>query len=222
MDSTPTPLSQSPHALLLAQRLVALNLHPEQDLHPSWLPAGWPARHRRFGAAGRAVLGDVLRAADAPPPVWSFDDPAERLALVDGPSLRRLAAYCGFAVHRPAFRQRGLARALERQARRYDADAVPFVLDRLPHLDHFAMNLRDLEARPSGAGHLVVDRGHRLLLAALSGTGEVLSGHVRRKLPRRVSSRPLPVLRPAQQAQLIEVILLCIVPERLPQWDWLF
>lgn len=222
MAPDPSPLARTPQALLLAQRLVALNLHPEADLHPSWLPADWPARHRRFGPAGRAVLGEVLRRQGAPAPVWDFDEPARRLALLDGPGLRRLAVYCGFAVHRAAFRQRGLSRALERQARRYDTDAVPFIVDRLPHLDQFAMNLRDLEMRPSGAGHVVVERGHRLLLATVAATDDVVAGHVRRKLPKRFADRPLPPLRAAQRAQLLEVMLLCIVPERLPQWDWLF
>jgi len=220
--SRPAAPALSPHALLLARRLVALNLHPEVDLHPSWLPADWPARHRRFGVAGRIALCEVLGARGVPPPVWTFDEPLHRLALFDGPSLRRLAVYCGLAVHRTALRQRGLGRSLDRQARRYDRDAVPFVLDRLPHLDQFAMNLHDLEARPAGAGHLVVERGHRLLLATLAGAGDAVSGHVRRKLPRRLSLRPLPALRPAQQAQLTELMLLCIVPERMPQWDWLF
>src|SRR5947199_333107 len=96
----------APHIRLV----LRYNLHPELDVHPSWLPAGWPARHRavaRFGPAGRAMLADALR-------------------------------------------------------------------------------------------------------------------RVQRKLPRRLGALPIPPLQPRQRRQLEELMLLGIVPDRLPQWDWLF
>jgi type III secretion protein K len=42
------------------------------------------------------------------------------------------------------------------------------------------------------------------------------------KLPRRISGFRVPQLAPPQARQLHELMLSCIVPERLPQWDWLF
>lgn len=227
MNTAASPLADMPQALRLLQQVMQFNLHPERDLHPSWLPREWPLRHRRlagFGAGGQAVLSDCVRRWEGEPlpPEYDFESPLRRLALMDGAALRRLAAYCGFAVHRPAFKLRGVSHLLRRQARRYDDDAARFVLDRLPQLDQFVMNTSALEARPHSAGQLIVNRGYRLLLAAMSPEGEAVMRRVRRKLPRRAAQLHPPELRAAQRAQLSEVMLLCIVPERLPQWDWLF
>jgi type III secretion protein K len=215
----------------LVQQVMAFNLHPEAELHPSWLPSSWPLRHRRIrtlNGSGQALLADCLRhwEAGAPgaalPPEYDFDAPLRRLALLDAASLRRLAAYCGFAVHRPLFKLRGVAPLLKRQARRYDEDAPRFVTERLPQLSQFAMNTASIEARPHSAGRVIVNRGYRLLLAAVAGEGPAFLRRVQRKLPQRVCHQALPELRPAQREQLSELMLLCIVPERLPQWDWLF
>lgn len=227
MEAAASPVTQQPDAMRLLRQIMDFNLHPESSLHPSWLPPDWPIRHRktgRWGTSGKAVLSNTLRRWDGHslPPEYDFDSPLRRLALMDGASLRRLAAYCGFAAHRPAFNLRGVAPLVRRQIRRYDSDALHFVLDRMPQLDQFAMNIGAFEARPHSAGRVIVDRGYRLLLAALAGEGEGVMLRVRRKLPRRVSQRQSPELSPAQLAQISEVMLLCIVPERLPQWDWLF
>jgi len=71
-------------------------------------------------------------------------------------------------------------------------------------------------------GRVVVNRGYRLLLAALQGEGEPLLRRVQHKLPRHGAAVQPPLLAPRQREQLRELMLLCIVPERLPQWDWLF
>ncbi|MBX3621598.1 MAG: SctK family type III secretion system sorting platform protein [Rhizobacter sp.] len=211
----------------LMRLLMRHNLHPELDLHPSWLPPEWPARHRhidRLGPAGQGVLADLLRrdGGAATEPRYRFDAPASRLALVDGPSLRRLAAYTGLCAHKPLLRQRGLGAALRRQARRLDADAADFVAERMPHLSELRMNVSALQQRPQAAGRVVMDRGYRLLLATLAGEGEGVLQRVQRKLPRRVSALGLPTLTPRQTTQLQEVMLQCLIPERLPAWDWLF
>lgn len=211
----------------MVQQVLAFNLHPERTLHASWLPADWPARYRRLGRYGegaQAVLGDCLRRwpGGSVPQEFDFDTPLRRIALMDGPALRRLAAYAGFATHRTAFALRGVAPVLRRQAQRYDRDAAQFVQQRLPAPSAFAMNTSSLEARPVAAGHVVVERGYRLLLALLAPEGEALLQRVRHKLPRRVSALAPPELKPAQHEQLAELVLLCIVPERLPTWDWLF
>ena len=206
-------------------RVVARHhLHPELDLHPSWLPADWPARHRRIeqlGPSGRAVLGQLLR-RDAPEPDWNFDSTARRLALLDMPSLRRLAAYTGLGAHKPLFRGRGVGSQLRRQARRFDADGADFVIDRMPQLPDLRMNPRRLQERPAAAGRVAMERGYRLLLATVAPEGAATLARVQRKLPRRIAALPLPPLGALSRVQLRELMLLCIVPERLPQWDWLF
>jgi type III secretion protein K len=67
-----------------------------------------------------------------------------------------------------------------------------------------------------------MDRGYRLLLAALSSEGETAVQRLQRKLPRRVADLELPRLSTRQHDQLGELMLSCIVPERLARWDWLF
>src|SRR6185295_10330133 len=126
----------------LLRLVVRHHLHPELDLHPSWLPADWPARHRgigRLGPSGRAVLGQLLR-REAGEPDWRFDSRMRRLALLDVASLRRLAAYTGLGAHKPLFRLRGVGAQLRRQARRFDVDGADFVMDRMPALGELRMN----------------------------------------------------------------------------------
>jgi type III secretion protein K len=215
-----------PDAMDLVRLVTRFNLHPEHDLHPSWLPPEWPARHRqpqRLGDAGRALLAEMLRSrAGLGQAEYNFDSRMRRLALLDAASLRRLAAYCGLCVHKPLFKVRGPASQLRRTARRIDDDAVEFVLDRVPQLTELRMDTRGLQERPLSTGRVVMNRGYRLLMAAVAPEGEVVLRRVQRKLPRRVAQLSVPVLTPRQSAQLAEVMLLCIVPERLPRWDWLF
>ena len=226
--TAPSPPQAAPGPMDLVRLVMRFNLHPEHDLHPSWLPAHWPAQHRvpaRLGEGGRAVLADLLRRDQAPPSTadYNFDSRLKRLALLDARALRRLAAYLGFCAHLPLFRLRaGAGRQIRRQACRFDADAVDFVLDRVPQLSELRMNHSALEQRPIAAGRIVLERGHRLLLGAFAPEGEAVLRRLQHKLPRRVSSLALPQFEPRQARQLHELMLSCIVPERLPQWDWLF
>lgn len=211
----------------LLRLVMQHNLHPELDLHPSWLPADWPVRHRqvgRLGPGGRQVLSDLLRrsAGEAAEPRFNVDAPLSRLALVDGASLRRLAVYTGLCAHKALLRQRGVGFHLRRQARRFDADADEFVTDRLPQLSEVRMNLTAVQARPHAAGRIVVDRGYRLLFGLLAGEGQPIVRRVQRKLPRRVAALSVPALNDHQASQLRELVLQCLIPERVPQWDWLF
>lgn len=225
--SPPSLPDSRERTLRLLHQVIDFNLRPQRDAHPSWLPPEWPLRHRaprgEVAGAGGVLAGSVRHAEPGAHAVeYDFDLPLRRVALLDSIALRRLAAYCGFVVHRPAFKLRGVGAELRRQARRYDADATHFVLQRAPRLDRFTMNTAALEARPHGAGRLIVHRGCRLLLAALASQGDAILRGAMRKLPRRVCDGRLPELDAAQRDQLCEVMLLCIVPERLPEWDWLF
>ena len=207
----------------LVRLALRQQLHPELDMHPSWLPAAWPARHRRVldhSTSGQALMSELFRrqlGADLP----TFDSPLRRLALLDGPSLRRMAAYVGMAAHKPLLQSRATARQLKRQAARIDSDGAEFVTRRMPDVPELRMNLSALQQRPLSIGRVVIARGHRLLLGALAGEGDALVGRVQLKLPRRAALSP-PALSPRQAQQVHELVLMCIVPERLKQWDWLF
>jgi len=153
--------------------------------------------------------------------VPAFDTPLRRMALVDAASLRRMAAYVGLAAHKPLLQARGTGRQLRRQAERIEAGAADFIVRRVPALSELAMNTASLQERPLAVGRVVLNRGYRLLLATLAADGDALVRRVRLKLPRHACATP-PVLAPRQHQQLEELMLMCIVPERLPQWDWLF
>jgi type III secretion protein K len=226
--AAPAPAQAMPGAMDLVGLVVRFNLHPELGLHPSWLPAEWPAGHRlpaRLGPAGRAVLADLLRRGLPPPggADYNFDSRLKRLALLDAASLRRLAVYVGFCAHQPLFKLRGGAGTqVRRQAKRYDADAVDFVLDRVPRLTALRMDSEPLQQRPIATGRMVVNRGYRLLLGAAAPEGEAVLRRLQYQLPRRIAALGRPQLAPPQLRQVHELMLSCLVPERLPRWDWLF
>ena len=214
----------------LLRLVLRWNLQPEASLHSSWLPAAWPVQLRtrlgRLGPRARATLGDVLarQGVLAPGPDYDFDSRIKRLLLLDPPSLRRLAFTTSLCAHAPLLRPRrgGLASLLRRQARRVDPGALEFVLDRAPELTALQMSAHPLKERPAGCGRLLVDRGYRLLLAVLAADGEATAQRGQRMLPRRAAALEVPALAPRQKDQLVELMLGCIVPERLAQWDWLF
>lgn len=227
--ATAAPQPTAPRGEMDVLRLaMRLHLHPETELHPSWLPADWPLRHRqvaRLGAGGQAVVAGLLRRRDGlgRDPDYHFDSRLKRLALMDGPSLRLLAALTGWSAHAPLLLQRGaLGSQLRRQAARYGDDLGDFVRERVPRLSALRLDAQPLEAHPRGAGRVVVHRGYRLLLGTVAGEGAATLERVRRKLPHRLAQLRLPTLGASQRAQVEELMLLCIVPERLPQWDWLF
>ncbi|UDM53174.1 type III secretion system protein SctK [Cupriavidus sp. MP-37] len=125
-------------------------------------------------------------------------------------------------------------RAMRRAARRLDRHAVAFILKRVPALPALPMNLAPLRAHPAGTGRLMAERGYRLLcglLAADAAHAEKAeqAGHtapllqaLQRKFPRRLAALSPAPLTPAQAAQLRELLLLNLIPERFPAWHWLF
>jgi len=216
--------------LALMRLVLRHDLHPQACLHPSWLPADWPASARarlgRLAPEAQAVLRDVLVRLGVLPAAsdYAFDSPVKRLLLLDAPALRRLAFYASLCVHAPLMRPRrnALASSLRRQARRLDEDAVEFVLERAPQATELQMSAHALRERPGACGRIVVDRGYRLLAALIADEGESAAGRLARMLPRRAAALPVPALATRQKQQLRELVLACIVPERLPRWDWLF
>lgn len=211
----------------LARIGIRFNLHPEDDVHPSWLPASWPPGYRRvnqLGSAGKVMLGKYVRQ-------WgkldehidfNFDSPRRRLALMDGRSLRILAAYCGLCVHKPLFELVATSHDMHRLARRIHPDAARFVIGRTPALTGLVLSKRLAPNNPLALGSLVMSRGYRMLLGVLASEGSAIVRKVIRKLPRRVSALKIPSFRTAKLEQVSELIFLCLVPERMSEWDWLF
>ncbi|MCG5260464.1 type III secretion system protein SctK [Cupriavidus gilardii] len=219
----------------------------------------------RFGTAAAQVLAAPLspcgddahsRALLLQALLDRRNDPLARLVLLDRSALRLLAVWCGMAVHKPGFasersrlaqqldgRLGALAQPLigtvpyrlRRAARRFDPQAVAFILKRVPDLPDLPMNLDPIRARPSSAARVMAERGYRLLcglvltLPATAAIGTPRNGSepalltaVRRKFPRRLAALPAPALSRPQAAQLRELLLLNLIPERFPTWHWLF
>lgn len=211
----------------LVRLAIEFNLHPERDFHASWLPADWPSAYRSvedYGPAAQELLGKYLRRWGALDQYvdFGFDSRRRRLALMDGASLRRLAAYCGLCAHKAMFEIRSTEQQMHRLADRIDVDAAHFVLKRAPTLTSLVLNYRPARKHPTSTGLLVMDRGYRMLLGVVATEGDALLGRTLRKLPRRVSALKLPPFKPAQISQISELMFMCLIPERFPQWDWLF
>ncbi len=221
----------------------------------------------RFGTAAAQVLAGPLSLGGGDRQARELlhglldarGDPLARLVLLDRSTLRLLAIWCGMAVHKPGFasersrlaqqldgRLGALAQPLigtvpyrlRRAARRFDPQAVAFILKRVPDLPDLPMNLDPIRARPSSAARVMAERGYRLLCGlvqtlplassgaarggAAQGGGATLLNAVRRKFPRRLAALPVPALSRPQAAQLRELLLLNLIPERFPTWHWLF
>jgi type III secretion protein K len=118
----------------------------------------------------------------------------------------------------------GVGAQMRRQFRRVDQskDAMEFLGKRIPPLDAFNMEMKPFEQRPLHAGHVVLTRGYRLLLALIALEGQATLLRIQRKLPHRISTLAVPTLNQQQARQLSELVLSCIVTERFSQWDWLF
>ncbi len=221
-------------------------------------------RADRFGTAAAQVLARPLSLGGSDEQARALllqalldgrGDPLSRLVLLDRSALRLLAVWCGMAVHKPGFasersrlaqqldgRLGALAQPLigtvpyrlRRAARRFDPQAVAFILKRVPDLPDLPMNLDPIRARPSSAARVMAERGYRLLCglvqtlppaasgAAQGGGDGALLMAVRRKFPRRLAALPVPALSRPQAAQLRELLLLNLIPERFPTWHWLF
>lgn len=236
----------------LARAVADLLQRPLRHWHPSWLPADWPPglrRADRFGDAAAGVLAAPLNLAgdaaaqDRLLALLTGADPLPRVVLIERNALRLLAMWLGLAVHKAGFaierrmvpaqlaesigplasRLAGATpRAMRRAARRIDPQAVAFVLKRVPDLADVPMNLAPMRARPACAARLMAERGHRLLGGLLDAYGAPLGRVWTHKSPRRLALLPPAALSRNQAAQLRELVLLNLIPERFPAWHWLF
>jgi YOP proteins translocation protein K (YscK) len=229
-----TTLSAAAHAHTagrdeLRRLKLALRFHIDliDGLHASWMPPEWPQALRlpqRYGPGARAPLQRCLlrRWQLEMPPIEGSANALQALGWIDSRELRRLALLIGWSTHRALWRERALNARLHRCAARIGRDSGRFVVERAPALPHLAMNLAPLLRRPQGIGHAVAERGYRLLRAALADAGSTSRRRADLKLPRRVCQEPPPPLADAQRAELRELLLLCLLPERCASWDWLF
>ena len=61
-----------------------------------------------------------------------------------------------------------------------------------------------------------------MLLDFIAPAGNPVFARTRLKLPRIADVQPAYRLNDAQRSELAELLFLCLIPERLRAWDWLF
>lgn len=226
MPTTASNPTQATHSALV--RLVCqFNLRPDSYIDASWMPQAWPEPWRdpaRFGPRGRAALARALsaRLGLEGKTCFDFSRDADRLALLPPDALARLAAYCGLVLHRASleeFAGRRMQRAL---GEAFGADAMTFLTRRIPPFDAISESIESVRHYPELVVTRVHDRGARLLLDFLAPGGTALGERAQLKFARRVTELPPYLLNAAHRQQVGELIFLCLIPERLGEWDWLF
>ena len=200
---------------------------PSLDAHASWWPPGWREHGPiRMGDGGLQAGSTWLRRTHAVPDGAEAaarpDSPVERLAWMDGRSLRRLALFAGFVAHRDHFETPGLALEMWRQAKRLDRGLPDFTLSRWPSCPALAMSPRALVQRPRAAGRVVVRRGYQLMLGLFASEGPGLWRSARIRFPRGVAAASPPPMTAERRHVYEELLFMCALPERFGSWDWLF
>ncbi|MGM9487402.1 type III secretion system protein [Ideonella sp. YS5] len=200
---------------------------PSLDAHASWWPPGWREHGPiRLGEGGHQAASTWLRRTHAVPDAAEAatrpDSPVERLAWMDGRSLRRLALVAGFVAHRDHFETPGLALEMWRQAKRLDRGLPDFALSHWPSCPALAMSPRALVQRPRAAGRVVLRRGYQLMLGLLASEGQGLWRSTRIRFPRSVAQAGPPAMPPERRQVYEELLFMCALPERFGSWDWLF
>lgn len=214
----------------VAALVATFNLRPDRYIDASWLPADWPLPLRdpmRYGEAGRAVLAQALLQAHRLQGEWDYDfQPAEkRIALLPADALERMAACCGLCLHRQWLREGEVSRKTQQAIDlAFGAPLVTFALERMPAFEAVAETLQPQRQYPRLAVETLRARGRRLLTDFLVPFGPAVTGRLALKFPRNVAhaDRPPYLLGRTQRAELGELLRLSLIPEQVPEWDWLF
>lgn len=218
----------------LAQLVAEFNLRPDCYTDPSW-PAGiWPAPWNelaRFGERGRAVLarplfgaaGLVPDASGAAPVDYDFASRDKRLALLPRDALARLAGLAGLCLHKRWLCDASLTRGTDKALHAtFGAQTLSFVRNDTPPFDAIGETLDAVRRYPKLVVQKIGARGARLLLDFVASAGTPVAARMRLKLPRIADVQPAYRLNDAQRQEVAELLFLCLIPERLCEWDWLF
>jgi len=207
----------------LALAVCSFNARPQ--VHRSWffetLPAIGPSPGPEVWRCHAAVTPALLFEA-GPCFDYDFRGRTKRLALLPADVLRRLTSMLGLWVHAKALLQPRLQPLREMLAKRVGAEDAAFVFSRLMQVRPPRVGVELDEARATRALVSVWRAGYAVLGGLLAGAGPAVLGRLRLKLPRRVAAAPAPPLLGSSAQRVKEVLLMCVLPERMPQWDWLF
>jgi len=216
-------------------RLVAdFNLRPDLYVDPSWPLGIWPTPWNdvgRFGERGRRVLARALLDkvglheddTGALPADYDFEAREKRLALLPRDAFESLAQLCGLCLHKSWLLSDEVTRAAEKALQiGFGPETMAFVRKETPPFDAVSETLEPMRRYPKLVVQKVKARGARLLLDFIAPAGNPVFARTRLKLPRLADVQPAYRLNDAQRSELAELLFLCLIPERLRAWDWLF
>jgi hypothetical protein len=204
------------------------NLCPSSYCHTSWLPAGLtdadlPGRHDASDGCHRYLAPWLCEQYGLDRSAWfDFQEPLDRLALLDAEALERLA---------PAF---GLLTCVKQLRRTLDGLALARIREacQLEELGFIAACGIDFPPEPMAEDHTLDDEllsrlpklGRQLLLM-IAGAGEpALSARMRMKFPKQPSlrTRKDSGTDHTRSRQLAAWLADECIPRMLPPWTWLF
>ncbi|WP_206951736.1 bcscK [Trinickia acidisoli] len=217
-----------------AKLVAEFNLRPDRYVDPSWPLGIWPAPWNeiaRFGERGRRVLARALFETvglheDASGNVqadYDFASRDKRLALLPREAFEQLARLCGLCLHKSWLASGEVTRGVEKAMQLgFGAETIAFVRKETPPFDAVSETLEPMRRYPKLVVQKIGARGARLLLDFIAPAGMPVFSRTRLKLPRIADVQPAYRLNDTQRAELAELLFLCLIPERLRAWDWLF
>jgi type III secretion protein K len=216
------------HAPSLVELIHRFNLAPSRDADASWMPLGWtPSHQERLDADHRIqdVMSIWLLARHGLRGRFCFDFSVQerRFALLPRSELHTLARHMALVACKNVLRSAIDKLSVDRLIRSLGVEAYEFALLKAPDLRGAAAAppVR-LETHRAELQHHLLVEGGRHLMALFEPDCVAIRGRVGLKLPRDVSRAETLTLSPREQAVARDVVTACIIPEVLPQWDWLF
>jgi len=213
--------------LQMIRLACAFNFRPDDYIHPSRWPVEWPLpyrdasifqeRGRRALAAGLLAYAGVAEAYD-----FHFATRAARLALLPPAALMRLADGLGIALYLSWLTESGSRRVDRTITAAFGGDALDFAFERMPRFDAFGETLEPVKSQPKQLVARIRHRGGRLLTDFVAPYGDPLLQRLRLKLSVEIDAEPPYLMSTAQREQVAELLFICLIPERLSTWDWLF
>jgi type III secretion protein K len=213
-------------APVLPELIHRFNFLPAPDADASWLPHDWGAEHQASldtSAHVQDLLSHWLLARHGLQQSFCFDfsAPERRVALLPRAAFQKLASHLALVLCRSVLRTAIDKQSVDRLIQTLGIEAYEFALLRAPDM-RVTKPAMKLAADPSQLAQHLLFEGGRHLLAVFEPSAFAVRGRVALKLPREVSASALLVFDKQERAMAQEVITACIIPEVLPQWDWLF
>ncbi len=205
-------------------------LLPSSYCHESWLPQGLsdeqlPLRQRSDGMCHRYLTPWLVqRLKLGPPDDIAFDDPLQRLALLDGDTLQRLAPALGLLACRDALRRTLDGAVLVRLRAAASLDEIGFIATGPDGMLPASLAAPEVDLADDDVAQQLAVRGRRLLFALAAADRQPVIRRLRLKFPRAPGLKAVPRAPVAahERAALSSWLSAQFVPRIASPWTWLF